>query len=360
MSIFQRKKYKKAQDSTRSLSSNELSVFCYQMALVLKSGMSLMEGMQLLSDEMMDSRLKAAALQMYQDIRMGLSFHDALEKHPIFPPYMINMAKIGEVSGSLDDVMEHLSSYYEKSDKLNRRIKSAVTYPLILTGLMAGVILLLVFRILPMFNDILSSIGGEMPVITMAMLNISTYLRRYLIVFALIALCLSLFFHFYLRTSKGKAALDRFLVESRLTKQVLQKISVARFCMGMSLLLKSGLGFEESLDLVQSIVGNTYIANKLKECKKAIKNGTDMMQAFMDIAIFPRLVVRMMNIGYKTGELDNTMSKVSVIYEGEVENSLQRLTSIIEPILVIILSMVVGFILLTVMLPLINIMSSIG
>lgn len=346
--------------ASTKLSSSELSVFCYQMALILKSGMPVMEGMQLLSEEMIDSRLKAATDEMYQDIKKGFPFHIALEKHAIFPSYMVNMCKIGELSGSLDNVMELLSSYYERTDKMSRRIKSAVTYPLILAGLMSGVILLLVFKILPMFSEILTSIGGELPVVTSIMIDIGIFMKRYLFVLLMLIAALAILTYFYSRTSKGRAALDKLWFEFKLTRHVFQKISVARFCMGMSLLLKSGFGYEEALDTVQGIVGNTHIANKLAECRAMMKKGTDLIQALSETGAFPKLVVRMMNIGYKTGELDSTMSKIANIYENEVESSLQRLTAAIEPALVIILSLVVGFILLTVMLPLINIMSSIG
>jgi type IV pilus assembly protein PilC len=343
-----------------SLHPNELAVFCYQMALILKSGIPMLEGMQLLAEEMMDVRLKKAAQEMVQDIKMGMQFHIALEKHSIFPIYMVNISKIGEMSGSLDNVMEHLSSYYDKMDKLNRRIRSAITYPLILVGLMTGVILLLILKILPMFNDILNSIGGEMPAVTRVMINISIYMKNYSIVLVSIILFVVATAYLYLRTPKGKLAFDKFKVEFALTKNVFQKITVARFSMGMALILKSGTGFEEALEMVSNIVGNLYVSSKIRECKNMIRNGMDATQAIMEMGVFPKLVVKVINIGYKTGELENAMAKIAIIYESEVENALHKLTASIEPILVIILSIVVGFILLTVMLPLINIMSSIG
>jgi type IV pilus assembly protein PilC len=360
MERFKSNNEKGINNVSRNLHPSELSVFCYQMALILKSGIPMMEGMQLMAEEMMDANLKKAVQEMYQDIKMGLQYHLALEKHSIFPIYMVNMSKIGEMSGSLDQVMEHLSTYYDKMDKLNRRVRSAVTYPLILVGLMSGVILLLIAKILPMFNDILNSLGGEMPAVTKVMMDLSTYMKGYSVALVLIMLFIAVTVYIYLRTPKGKLALDKFKVEFVFTKKVFQKISVARFSMGMALILKSGIGFEEALEMASNIVGNEYIAIKIRECKRLIRNGTDTAQAIMELDIFPKLVVKVINIGYKTGTLEDAMAKIAVIYESEVENALNKLTASIEPILVIILSIVVGFILLTVMLPLINIMSSIG
>lgn len=342
------------------LKNSELSIFCYQLALILKSGIPLTEGMKLIEEEMTNPRLKLAVADIHDSVKGGMQLNAALSNQSIFPTFLLNMAKIGETSGKLDEVMDYLYQYYEKADKLNRKIKNAITYPLILAGLMAGVILLLIVKILPMFNDILNSVGGEMPGVTRVMMSISQYIKDYLLVIFLVIFVIAAAIYFFSRSTKGKLYFDKFKINSKLTRNIFQKIYVTKFSMSMALILKSGSSMEEALGMVYDIAENSYVSAKILECRQSLKNGDDESLAISTIGIFPKLFIKMMNIGYKTGELDDMMSKLSVIYENEVDNALQKLTSAIEPILVIVLSAIVGIILLTVMLPLISIMSSIG
>jgi type IV pilus assembly protein PilC len=342
------------------LKSIELSIFCYQMSLVFKSGIPLVEGMPLVTDEMTDPRLVAALKAIHAEVERGQLFHLAMSRHPIFPQYMVRMIRIGETTGTLDDVMDHLSVYYDKDDKLGRRIRTAVTYPVILIALMTAIILLLFIKILPMFDTILRSVGGEMPGVTRALMDISAFLSAYglwvlLVVAALAAL------PFVLRAiPAGRMFLDANKLRLPFVKSLYQKIYTARFSLGMSLMLKSGVGSEDALELIRDVVGNVVVAGRIERCRKSLKEGMDSTEAFTSIGIFPKLFVRMLNIGFRTGGLDSIMAKLSEIYDSEVDGALSKLTSAIEPTLVIVLSLVVGVILLTVMLPLISIMSSIG
>ena len=338
----------------------ELSLFCYQMSIILRSGIQLTEGLSMLSEEVSDKHLKVALEIMYEDIENGQTFYSSIEKHDVFPNYMKAMVMIGEKTGALDNIMDYLSHYFERSEKLSQKIRSAVTYPLILTGLMGGIILLLILKVLPMFKEILDSVGGEMPSVTKAMLNISMGIKNYSLVILVVLLMFILGVYLFIRTPDGKKSIDKWRMNLPLIRNINRKIYAARFSMVMSLLIKSGIDHDEALDMVMQVVGNTYVAQKICECKKMIINGWDLREAYAHTGIFPSLFSKMINIGYKTGEMDSMMAKISGIYENDVDNSLNKATSIIEPTLVIILSVVVGIILMTVMLPLINIMSSIG
>ena len=239
------------------LKLSELSLFCYHMELILKSGIPMVEGIQLLTDEVGDKRIKKAFEVMYEDIKNGMDFHSALAKHSIFPSYMVNMVKIGVETGTLDNVMTHLSKYYEKEEKLNRRIISAVTYPAILLILMTGVILLLILKILPMFNDILNSVGGDMPTVTKIMLTISLAIKKYILIIVVVVIAIVSAIYFYIHTTGGRKMFDKFKVQFPPTKMIYKKIIASRFSMGMSLILKSGLDSVVALSMVQSIIGNT-------------------------------------------------------------------------------------------------------
>ncbi|NTV88805.1 MAG: type II secretion system F family protein [Clostridiales bacterium] len=340
--------------------AGELSLFCYQLSLIFKSGIPYLEGMSIFADEMADSRFKGTARQLSQDATNGKVLSESMENQKCFPAYMVNMVRMAEVSGTLDSGMENLSVYYEKMDKLKRKIMNAITYPIILSVLMGCIILLLILRILPMFYEILISVGSEIPPVTRVILNISLGIRDnwaviLVVILAVVAVCL-----IFARTGAGKRKWDEFKVKAPLFKKINLKVISARFGMGMSMLLKGGISFDDSLGMVGNIVGNKYVGGKIAECRQAILKGEDSAEAFIKTGVFPPLFYRMFHMGYKTGELEKTMQKISDIYETEADKHMGRITSAIEPILVIILSLIVGIILLAILLPLINIMSSIG
>jgi type IV pilus assembly protein PilC len=338
----------------------ELSLFCYQMSIILRSGIQISEGLTMLSDEVSDKHLRDALESMSRDIENGYSFYSSIENQDIFPGYMKAMVMIGEKTGSLDNVMDYLSHYFERNDRLNQKIKSAVTYPLILAGLMAGIILLLILKVLPMFNDILEAVGGEMPSVTKVMLDISIGIKDNLLIIFGILVVLMVIVYFIIKTPFGRNRMDILRINLPFVGGISKKIYAARFSMVMSLLVKSGIDHDDALDMVKDVIGNDYAAAKITECREMILVGKDIREAYSQVGIFPGLFLKMINIGYRTGEMDSMMSKISKIYENDVDNSLNRAASVIEPALVIVLSLVIGVILLTVMLPLINIMSSIG
>lgn len=356
---------KKSKNSKESgykgkVKSQELSLFCYQMAIVLRSGIPFAEGVTMIGEEVSDKQLKKALQMIGSDLEGGNTFYSAVEKHNIFPKYMKAMIKIGETTGSLDNIMEYLSNYFERNEKLSKKIKSAVIYPFILLGLMTGIILLLVLKVLPMFDDILANVGGEMPGVTRVVLNISVAIKSYLLVIALIVVVIVAAVWFFIRTPEGRKYVDRLKFKLPLIGGITRKIYAARFSMVMSILIKSGIEHGEALDMVKEVVGNSHAADKIEECKKVIADGGEIKEAYTRTGIFSKIFVKMIHIGYRTGDMDNMMYKITGVYENEVDNALNRATAVIEPVLVIILSVVVGVILLTVMLPLINIMSSIG
>jgi type IV pilus assembly protein PilC len=338
----------------------ELSLFCYQMSIILKSGIQLADGLSMLAEEVSDKHFKRSLENMCKDIENGHTLYSSIDKQDVFPNYMKAMVMIGEKTGALDNIMDYLSRYFERNEKLSQKIRSAITYPLILTGLMAGIILLLILKVLPMFKDILDTVGGDMPLVTKGMLNISIGIKNYSFIILGVLLLFILLAYLFIHTSFGREFIDKWRVNLPLIRNITRKIYAARFSMVMSLLIKSGIDHDEALDMVKEVMGNKYVTHKIDECKKMISKGSDLKEAYAFIGIFPSLFSKMINIGYKTGEMDSMMAKISGIYENDVDNSLNKATSIIEPALVIILSVVVGIILMTVMLPLINIMSSIG
>ena len=353
----------KSRDRTKisgKASPQELARFCHETAIILKSGIPLVEGLDMLQKEGGYRSLKGAVVLLGEQVARGGSLASALKDSGVFPPYLASMAEMGEVSGNLDSVMAYMALHYEKMDQYGRKVRAAVTYPLVLAILMAGVILLLLVQVLPMFNDILASMTGEIPAPARILTGIGRTASAILPYAAGIALFVMILGIILIRTETGRRIWDGWKLKLPLLRNIYPRILASRIGLGMSVMLKSGLSMEQAMERISGVTGNRYAAEVLEKARDDVTGGSGLTEAFAKTGLFPALFIRMMSMGGKSGELEGMLAKAAYIYEQEADSLIQRLTSSIEPLLVIILSAVVGMILLSVMLPLISIMASIG
>ncbi len=344
----------------QQLSASEISLFCYQFSVVFKAGIPYLEGLQLLAGDVFDGKIKKVVKEISLDVEEGKLLYEAIAARDAFPEYMVSMLKIAENTGRLGDVFEQLATYYEKSDILKQKIKNALTYPFVLIGLMSAVILLLILKVLPIFHEILLSVGGSIPSATQFVLNFSEFLQNsMLIIIALLVVVIGYFLLIF-KTSYFPRYRDSMLLSLPIVKTLYKKSIVVKFSSALSILTRSGMPIQSSLDLIIPLMDNQIIEGKLNQVIAKIEDGIALENALRDTALFPELFLKMVTLGNKTGELDSMLDKISDVYDRELSRSLHRMTVSIEPTLVIILSVIVGAILLLVMLPLINIMSSIG
>ncbi|GAB6108834.1 type II secretion system F family protein [Fusibacter bizertensis] len=344
----------------QQLKSSEISLFCYQFSVVFKAGIPYLEGLQLLAGDVFDGRMKTIVHEISVDVEAGRLLYEAISAREVFPEYMVSMLKIAENTGRLGDVFEQLASYYEQNDILKQKIKNALIYPFVLIGLMTAVILLLILKVLPIFHEILLSVGGSIPSATQFVLNFTGFLQNSMLIIIALLLIIIGYFLLIFKTNYFPRHRDSMLLTLPIVKSLYKKSIVVRFASALSILTKSGMPIQSSLDLIIPLMDNHIIEGKLGEVITKIDEGTAMENALRDTGLFPELFLKMVTLGAKTGELDNMLSKTSDVYDRELSRSLHRMTVSIEPTLVIILSIIVGAILLLVMLPLINIMSSIG
>lgn len=344
----------------QKLKPNELALFCTQVSLFLRAGISLIEGLELLCEDIEDKKFKGIIISVIQSVDNRMAFSDALAKSGAFPDYLVRMTRIGEVSGNLDDTFEAMARFYERDAALRQRIRSAVTYPVLLILMMSGVVLLLIVQVLPMFEDLLSSLGGEMPGIVRGLIAVGNFIGNNIFVIGCVVVLAILLYNAYNRSSEGHKNIDRFKAKFVLTKNVSRTIAAERFATAMSFLLKASVDMEIAMSLSRDIVGNEYLANKIDKALVRVEAGEPPYEAINKAGIFPRLFTRMLGIGHKTGDMDTMMARLAGIYEQQVDETLGKITGSIEPIFVALLSVIVGIILISVMLPLIRIMSSIG
>lgn len=342
------------------LKPGELSLFCYQLSVIFRSGIPLLDGMKLFADEMDNATLKKIGSQLYEDVYQGKTFNESIREQSLFPAYMMGMLAIAEQTGRLDHETLRLSSYYERLDAIEQKVKNGILYPVILGVMMGAVILLLIFRVLPLFHQILQSIGGQVPASTRAMISLSQSLLQYSSVFLMSLLTLGVFLWFYQRSDAGKRHLDKIRLSLPVVGKFTRKMIAFRLSHAMNMLVAGGLSFNEALAMSEDIVDNHHAKTELQKCRSSIEDGVSPQEAFREMTTIPSLMKKMVSLGIQTGELEGFLARSTSVYEKETERSLHRLTSSVEPALVFVLSVIVGIILLAVMLPLVRILSTIG
>lgn len=342
------------------LSNGEIASFCTQSALLFQAGITPAESMDILLKDSGSGAGKEIISEILEICRQGETFHHALSQTGLFPDYVLNMIALGEESGNLDTCMLSLSSYYEKEENISDSIRGAVTYPLIMIAMMLVVIFVLVSKVLPIFNQVFLQLGSEMTGFSATLLKLGTSLNRYSIVFVALLVLLAALYLAATRTSLGRREAGRFMNAFPLTRGFYEKVACQRFASGMAMAMGSGMDTYTSLDMVSQLVGNKAMQNKIAACRKSIEDGADFSEALSSSNIFSRLHSRMVSVGFRSGNIDTVMSRIADSYEKETDRRIQSIISILEPTLVIILSLIVGLILLSVILPLMGIMASIG
>ena len=345
------------------LSNSERILFCEQMGMILKSGISAAEGIMIMKEDA--GQEESPLRELYEEIQRNLDetgiFYDALEETGAFPDYMIQMARIGEQTGNLDEVMEGLAAYYEREENMVQDIKSAVTYPLLMLGMMLVIFLVMIVKVLPVFAQVYEQLGGQMTGMAAVLLQAGIGIRRYygvilLIVFLLAAGCLWLFC-----TPQGKERFRKMAGGFFGTRKILSRMQTARFASGMSMALRSGMDYTGAFHMVDFLLqGDDKVRKKLEDCRERVEEGESFSAAAVQSGMLTGLYGRMLYIAERTGETDGALKKIALQADSEVTARIQNFISVLEPTMVAILSVLVGGILLSVMVPLMGILSSIG
>lgn len=344
----------------RILSSYELMTFFDQLALILKSGISSLEGISIMREDSDAKEGQELLNQIYEQLEMTGYLHESLSASEVFPDYALAMIDLGERTGCLDEVSLSLRDYYERELNISSSIKTAVTYPLIMLGMMVAVVAVLMMKVMPVFEQVFAQLGISLSGFAAGIFRLGQAFSSYALVFLVILLVLILVGFYFLRSAKGREALSDFVKKCGLTKGLSEKISRSRFASGMSMVLKSGMDTEEGLDMMKKILDHPDFEQKLDKAKAIIAEGNSFSKAMVQAGIFSGLYSQMISIGYRTGCLDEVMNRISQQYEMEINDQLQHTVGILEPTMVAALSLVIGLILLSIMVPLIGIMSSIG
>ncbi len=345
----------------QSIPGEDISLFSRQLALIADSDVSMQEGLAIISEKSDNRQIKRIGEEMIKNLNKGVSFYDSVKGYEAkLGSLFIEMAGIGERSGNLPTMLERIADSIDKDNETKQKLRSAVVYPTILGVLMLAVIVLLIVYVLPMFDEILTSLGGEMPGVTKGIMNAGFFISNNILWIVLAIAFLILIYVLTKITEKGRIFTDHIKLKLPIIRKIESANVASRFSRNLSMLLKSGMNLTLSVEMLQAITYNKYIANKLDGVIGMLGKGIKPDVAFEELKLFPTLLVKLFSVANETGHMDAMLDKAADIMEKTGDDQMERLTTVLEPLLIIILSLLVGFILISVILPVTGIMNSIG
>jgi type IV pilus assembly protein PilC len=350
-------------DAMTSVTVKDKAIFSRQFAVLINAGVAMVRGLGVLSEQCPNPKLKKALMEINADVQQGTNLSDAMRKHPAcFDGLYVSMVQAGEVGGVLDEVMNRLSKLLEDMARLNNQIKSAMTYPVAVGFIATAVFIGMTVFLLPTFANIFEELDAELPVFTQIMLNISDFLRTpaYVVGVIIAIVLLGFAYQRYYATRVGRETMDRFFLKMPLFGDLIQKTAVARFCRTFGSLSRSGVPILTALEIVRDTAGNQVIANAVESARQEIQTGGMISLALQREQVFPTMAIQMISIGEETGEVDTMLMKVADFYEDEVEQAVKALTSIMEPIMIVVLGGMVGAILVAMYLPMFKVMDAVS
>jgi len=338
----------------------EISRFTRQFATMIGAGLPMVQCLDILSNQMENKELCKIISEVKQSVEGGSTLSEALRKHKkVFDELYVNMVESGEMGGALDTILVRLAVYREKNDALVRKVKGAMVYPSVIVVVATLVTVAMLAFVVPTFANMFGSLGAELPKPTQIVLAISNFLQANFLYLTLGAIALVGGFVYWVKTPGGKAKFDAFLIKSPIFGNLVRKSSVARFTRTLGTLLSSGVSILDALEITAKTAGNTVIANAIKRAVLSIAEGDTITAPLKESGVFPPMVTQMISVGEKTGGLDDMLSKISDFYDEEVDEAVGSLTSLIEPLIIVVMGIVIGGILVAMYLPMFDIIGKI-
>ncbi len=332
--------------------TKDIVVFSRQLSTLVSAGVPVVQSLNILEAQAENPIFKAVLTVLKTDIESGLSIADAMAKHPaVFTELYVSMITAGEVGGILDIILERLSGFLEASEALKAKVKAALMYPAIVSLAAGGITIFLIAFVIPIFKDIFSSFGAELPFPTRMIINLSDFIRNNAIVLILSVGGSVYGVKKFLKTQKGIEKFDEFSIKVPVFGILLKKVAIAKFSRTLGTLIKSGVPILQGLETVAKTAGNKSIEYAINASMESIKEGGSISEPLRKSGIFPPMVIQMIGVGEETGALDNMLEKIADFYDQEVDTAVKGLTSMLEPIIMIIMGFVIGTIVIAMFMP---------
>ena len=339
----------------RRVNDQALTVFSRQFATMINAGLAMVRCLDILAEQTEDKKLQQTLVQVRRDVEGGSTLSNALGKHPnVFSTLYISMVRAGELGGVLDEVLDRLANFMEKDFGLKKRVKSALTYPVVILVMAIVIVFFLVTYILPTFVSLFEGMNMALPLPTKILMAVTKGVRKQMVIIPSVAIIIILFFGFnrYVQTPVGRKQYDRLKLSIPVFGLLNKKVAISRFCRTLGTLLSSGVPIMQALEIVGKASGNEIIAETVTKVRESIREGESIASPLGSSGMFPPMVTQMVAVGEETGNLDAMLAKISDFYDTEVEYMLASLTSMLEPIMIVGMGAVVGFIVIAVFLPL--------
>ena len=337
------------------ISIQEISIMTRQMATLVGAGLPIVEALTALIDQTENVRLKKVLTQVRESVNEGSSLADAMSRFPkVFSELYANMIKAGESSGALDIVLKRLADFMENQVMLRNKVLSALSYPIILVLVGIGILSFLLLSVVPKVVGIFDDLEQALPVPTVILIAVTDFLRDYWWVILLVIGGSMLALSQYAVTGKGRQLYNRMILKIPITGKLLRIIATTRFARTLAILLNSGIPLLQSMDIARAVVNNAVISDAIESANEGIREGESIAEPLRRSKVFPPMVTHMIAVGEKTGELEQMLFKVSEAYENEIETTISRITSLLGPIVIVLLGGIVLFIVLAILLPMIE------
>ena len=332
--------------------NDDLCIFARQLGTLLNAGVPLLRSLSVLGKQISSLPLRSAVEKIKEDIQSGSTLRDALDKHPrVFTKFWVNLVGTGEASGQLPSVLEQIAQYFESSGELQRKVVSALIYPAILMTVCTGAILVFVIKIVPVFASMFASFGTELPEVTQFVVTLSDVLRKFANPFIILTPVAIFLLNRLLHTKKGRMFFDKIRLRLPIFGTLFRNIAIANFARGLGTMISSGVPILYALEIVTKTVGNSVIEEALEGVKDSVRDGKSIAEPLETSGIFPPMVVLMVNVGEETGELADMLKHVAVFYEERIAMVVDRLSSLLEPFMLVFMGGLVGFLVVAMFLP---------
>ncbi len=335
-----------------SVKPEELILFTEQFATLIGSGLSILESLEGLAEQTENKYLKDVIIKIKNDIEGGSTIKKAFSKHKkIFPPIYLGLLAVGEASGTLDKVLRGIADYLEREDEIRKKVSAAFAYPKFVVSVVTAVVIFLLVYVLPKFVSIYGQAGQKLPEPTVILLNVSHFLTHYYVWIIVFVIAVVAGFKLFYASKKGKYIIDKFKIRIPLFGNISKFSALSRFVHSLSLVLRSGIDIVSAIDVAGKVTDNAFYISELEKVKERIKSGESFSEALSDGEVFPKIMSQMVSVGEKSGRLDDLLDKLGELWDKNIDHQIKNMSAKIEPTMIIILGVIVGFIALAMYLP---------
>lgn len=342
----------------KGVQSADLIIMARSLAAMTEAGLPLLRALETVSAQIRSEKLNSALINITRDIRGGSTFRDAIAKHPaIFSPFWISLVETGEASGQLTKALEQISSHLEKSGAVQRKVISALMYPLILFVVASGAVLVFTLKIIPTFGAMFEGFGAELPLLTQMVLDFSHALQRYFLLIVAGGVGVGFAFSRYVKTQGGRLQFDRLRLQMPVFGPVFQGISAQQFSSNLGTLLRAGVPILHALEIVITTCDNKVVASVIEQMRAGVREGKPLAEPLLQTDVFPPMVVQMLSVGEQTGKLPDMLGEVEKYFEEQVNTAVERMTTLLEPIMLVGMGLIIGVLVMSMYLPIFQLTS---